>query len=152
VPISVAGVPDQVGDVPVDHEHLVPVQLPPLTLLLGRALDPAEVPLPVVLGDGERGDRLPRGNAGQVALLGFVVAGGEQRVGGQCHGGEEGRAQESGAHLLEHDEELHVGEARTPELLGNGERLQAQLVGHLAPHRRVVPFGGVHEPAHLGLG
>ena len=48
--------------------------------------------------------------------------------------------------------ELHVGEARAAELLGDGQRLQAQLVGHLAPHGGVVPVGRVHQAAHLGLG
>ena len=137
---------------PVDDEHLVAVEDPAVALLRGRALDPAEVPLPVVLGDGEGGDRLARGDAGQVALLGLVVARGEQRVGRQRHGREERRAQQGGAHLLEHDEQLDVGEARAAELLGDGQRLQAELVGHLAPHGGVVALGGVHQAAHLGLG
>ena len=143
---------DEVGHVAVEDEHLVAVEHPAVALLRGLALDAAEVPLAVVLGDGEGGDRLARGDAGQVALLGLVVARRQQRVGGQRDGGEERRAEQRGTHLLEDDEQLHVGEARPPELLGDGQRLQAELVGHLAPHGGVVALGGVHEAADLGLG
>ena len=131
---------------------LWPFEHPAVARLGGGQLDPAEVPLAVVLGDGQGGDGLARGDAGQVALLGLVVARGRAARWRQRHRGEERRAQQRGAHLLEHDDQLDVGEARAAELLGDGERLQAELVGHLAPHGRVVALGGVHEPAHLGLG
>ena len=136
----------------VDHEHLVPVEDEAVATGLGRALNAAEVPLPVVLGDGQGGDGLAGGDAGQVGLLGLVVARGQHGVGGQGDGGEEGGAQQGGPHLFEHHDELDIGEARTTELLGDGQRLQPQLVGHLGPHGGVVALGGVHEPAHLGLG
>ena len=105
---------------------LWPSSTQPSPFCVAAQLDAAEVPLAVVLGDGEGGDRLARGDAREVALLGLVVARGEQRVGGQGHRGEERRAQQRGAHLLEHDHQLDVGEARAAELLGDGQRLQAR--------------------------
>ena len=69
------------------------------------------------------------------------------------HGGAEVRgAQQGPAHLLEHHRELDEREALAAELLRHDHALQAQLVGHLAPHGGVVALVGVHEPAHLGLG
>ena len=61
-------------------------------------------------------------------------------------------AQQRAAHLLEHDGELDEGEALAAELLGDDEALQAQLVGHLAPHGGVVALVGVHQATDLGLG
>ena len=143
---------DQVRHMPVDHEHLVSVEHPAVALLRRRALDATEVPLAVVLGDGQRGDRLTRRQAREHGLLGVVVARGEQRVGGQRDGGEERRAQQCGTHLLEYDRQLDVREAGAPELLGDGQRLESELVGHLAPDGGVVPLGRVHQTPDLGLG
>ena len=136
----------------VDDEHLVAVEHPAVALLGGGELNAREVPLPVVLRDGQRPDRLPRGDAGQVGLLGLVVARREQRVRRQGHRREERGAQQRGAHLLQDHQQLHVREARAAELLGDGQGLQAQLVGHLAPHGGVVAVLGVHQPPYLGLG
>ena len=49
---------------------------------------------------------------------------------------------------------LAAAQARleTREALGHDQALERELLGHLAPHRGVVPFDGRHEPAHLGLG
>ena len=49
----------------------------------------------------------PEAMPGQVLLLGGVVAGVEQRAGGEHGGGEVRGAQQGAAHLLEHDGELH---------------------------------------------
>src|SRR5690606_15370863 len=67
-------------------------------------------------------------------------------------GGEVGGAQESAAHLLENDGELHEAEALAAKLLGDDQALEAELVGHLAPDLLVVALLGVHEAAHFGLG
>ena len=48
----------------------------------------------------------PEAMPGQVLLLGGVVAGVEQGVGGEHDGGEVRGAQQRAAHLLEHDDEL----------------------------------------------
>ena len=56
------------------------------------------------------------------------------------------------AHLLEHHGELHEREALAAVLLGDDQALEAELVGHLAPHGGVVALVGVHEAADLGLG
>ena len=143
---------DQVGDVPVDDEDLVPVEDPAVSARFRPALDAAEVPPAVVLGDGQRPDGLPRRDPGEEVLLGPVVARGQHGVGRQGHGGEERGAQQRRTHLFEDHDQLHIGEARAAELLGDRQRLQAQLVGHLAPHRRVITVGGLHQPPHLGLG
>ena len=143
---------DQVGHVPVEDEHLVPVEDPAIPARLGRQLDPAEVPPSVVLCDGQGPDGLARGQTREEVFLGLVVARRQHRVGGQGDGGEERRAQQRRPHLLEHHDQLHVGEARTTELLGDRQRLEAELVGHLAPHRGVVALGRLHEAPHLGLG
>ncbi len=106
---------------PVQHEHLVAVEDPPIVSRLGRALDAAEIPSSIVLGQSQRADRLTRGDAGKEVLLGVVVARRQHRVGGEHDGGEERSTQEGSAHLLENDDQLDVGEARAAELLGNGE-------------------------------
>ena len=43
-------------------------------------------------------------------------------------------------------------EALAAELLGDDQALEAQLVGHLAPHGGVVALVGVHQATDLGLG
>ena len=68
------------------------------------------------------------------------------------HGAEVRRAQQGPAHLLEHDGELDEGEALAAVLLRDDQALEAELVGHLAPHGGVVALVGVHEAADLGLG
>ena len=110
------------------------------------------VPPPRRLGQRHGGDGGPVGDAGQVLLLGRVVAGDQQQVGGQGHAREVGGAQQGPTHLLEHHDQLHVRVAGAAELLGDGQALQAQLFGHLRPDRRVVALGGLHQPAYLGLG
>ena len=47
--------------------------------------------------------------------------------------------------------QLDEAKAGAAEGLGDDERLEAELVGHLAPDRLVVALGGRHEPSHLGL-
>ena len=61
-----------------------------------------------------------------------------------------GAHEQHAAHLLEHDAELDEREALAAVLLGDVEALEAELVGHLAPHRGVVALGGLHETPHLG--
>ena len=61
------------------------------------------------------------------------------------------RAQQDAAHLLEHDAELDEREALAAVLLGDRERLEAELLAHLLPDRGVVALGGLHQPADLGL-
>ena len=109
------------------------------------------VPLAVRLGEGERGDGLARGDAGEVLGLGGVVAGVQQRVGGEHDGREVRGAQQAAAHLLEHDDELDVAVARAAELLGDDEALQAHLLAHLRPHGGVVAGLGLHQLADGGL-
>ena len=84
--------------------------------------------------------------------LGLLVvgAGVHDGVGREHDGREVGGAQQHAAHLLEHDAELDEGEALPAVLLGDVEALEAELVGHLAPHRGVVALGGLHQPADLG--
>ena len=134
----------------VDDEHLVTVQAVAVSRLGGGEGDALLVPPAVVLGQGQGGDGLAAGYAREVLLLGRVVTRGQDGVGRQSDGGEVGGAQQSPAHLLEDDPELHVGVARPAVLLGDGQALEAQLLGHLAPYGGVVPLGGLHQPAHLG--
>jgi hypothetical protein len=84
--------------------------------------------------------------------LGRVVARVDERVGRQHHRGEVGGAQQRPAHLLEHHDQLDVGEPGTTELLGDDEALQAHLLGHLVPDRVVGALLGGHELAHRSLG
>ena len=123
---------DEVGGVAVEHEHLVAVERVAVTRLLG-VRDAVEVPAAVVLGDGQRGDGLAGGDAREQLLLGGVVAASEEGVGGEGHGREVGGGEQGPAHLLEHDDQLDVGVAGAPVLLGDGEALEAQLLAHLLP-------------------
>ena len=143
---------DQVGRVAVEDEGLVAVERPAVARRGRGQGDAVGVPPTRVLGEGQGGDGLAGGDPGSRYSCCALVAGGEDGVGGQGHGGEERGAEQGGAHLLEHHDELHIGEAGAAELLGDGERLQAQLLGHLGPDRRVVALGGLHQPADLGLG
>ena len=74
----------------------------------------------------------PEAMPGSRYSLAALVARGEQGVGRQGHGREVRGAQQRRAHLLEHHDQLHVGEPRPAELLGDGQALQAELLGHLA--------------------
>jgi glycosyltransferase involved in cell wall biosynthesis len=56
------------------------------------------------------------------------------------------------AHLLEHDAELDVAEARTAVLLGDVETLQAHLLAHLLPDTGVVAVVGLHLLSDRRLG
>ena len=94
----------------------------------------------------------PEAMPGSSSFLAVVVAGVEQGVGGQHHGGEVGGAQQAPAHLLEHHDELDVAVARAAVLLGDDQALEAQLLGHLLPDGRVVALLGLHQPPDLGLG
>ena len=60
---------------------------------LGPGRDHGRVPRRVAFGRGQRGDGPPGGDAGQVPGAGRLVRRGEQRLGGEHHRGEEGRAQ-----------------------------------------------------------
>ena len=68
------------------------------------------------------------------------------------HGGEVRGAQQGAAHLLEHDDLLDVAEALAAVLLGDGEGLEAHLLGHLVPDGVVVALLGVHLLADGGFG
>src|SRR5581483_10454536 len=170
VPMRVAGVPenssfaclrvwsvvasgdeDEIRRVPVEHEHLRAVERVPVTRLRRLDRDAALVPTTALLGERERGDRLARRDPGQQLLLGGVVARVQQRVGGEHDRREVRRGQQGAAHLLEHDGELDVAEALAAELLGDDERLQAELVRHLRPRGGVVALGRLHEAADLRL-
>jgi hypothetical protein len=142
----------QVGHVAVEDEHLRAVDAPPVTVLRGGGLDARFVPLAVRLGERERRNGLARRDPGQVSLLRRLVAGVEQRVGRQHHGGVVGGAQQGPAHLLEDDRQLDVRVPLAAVLLGDGQGLQSQLVRHLRPDCRVVAVRGVHQPPDLGLG
>ena len=149
--VSTCGDQDQVGHVTVEDVALRPIEDPSITALGRRELDGLEVPPARGLGDGQRRDRLTSGDAGEVRCLRLVVATGQQRVGGQRHRREVRRAQQRCAHLLEDHDQLDVGEAGAAELLWDDECLEAKLLGHLRPHRRVVAVLGGHEGPDLGL-
>src|SRR5207248_2384203 len=106
-------------------------------------------PTTVVLGERKRRDRLAARDAGEQLLAGGVVARVEDRVGRQRDRREVRRAQEGAAHLLEDDDELDIGEARAAVLLGDGQALEPELLGHLAPYGRVEALLGLHQPADL---
>ena len=150
--LEAGGHDDEVGGVAVDHEHLGAVERVAVARALGHHLDAVGVPLAVGLGEREGGDGLAAGDAGEQLGLLVVGTGVDDGVGREHDGGEVGRAEQHPTHLLHHDAELHEREALAAELLGDVKALEAELVGHLAPHRGVVALGGLHEPAHLGGG
>jgi NADP-dependent 3-hydroxy acid dehydrogenase YdfG len=89
--------------------------------------DRRRVPGSVVLGEGQRGDGLPRRDTGQQVVPGALVLAGQQRGGGQHRTGQVRPAVQGTAELLQHDGLLGEGETRSPVLLGDGDGLQAQL-------------------------
>ena len=97
---------------PSSTNIFVPLSTQPSPVLRGLHGDAALVPLAGRLGEGERGDRLAGGDAGQEVLLGGVVTAVQQRVGGEHDGREVGGAEQRPAHLLEHDAELDEAVAR----------------------------------------
>ena len=111
-----------------------------------------EIPRARLVVHRQRRDGGAGGDAWQVLGLSGGVAAGHERVRGERDGGEVGRAQKSGSHLFKHDVQLDRSVPLSPELFGDTETLQRQLVGHLLPHRGVVAFGGGHEPANFALG
>ena len=142
---------DQIGDVAVQDVHLRARQGPGVTV--GRSLhgDAGLVPAAALLGEGQRGNGLARGDTGQQGRGGSLVTGVDQRVGGQHDGGEERSAQQGTTHLLEHHDELDVAEALSAVLLGDDEALQAELFGHHRPGLGVVADLGLHELTDGGL-
>jgi hypothetical protein len=136
---------DEVRGVAVEHVDLGAVEISRRRRRTGGGGDAASSQRPLGLGEGEGGDGLARGDAREVLGLGGVVAGVQQRVGGEHDGGEERGAQQGAAHLLEHHDELDVAVARATELLGDDQALQAHLLAHLRPHGGVVAGLGVHE-------
>jgi len=79
------------------------------------------------------------------------VARRDERRAGEDDGGQERARQQCPSHLLEHHGELDRPVAVAAVLGRQGERLQAELLGHLAPHRLVVAPLGLHDAAHLLL-
>ena len=75
----------------------------------------------------------------------------DQRVGREDDGREERCAQETAAHFFENDGEFDIAVAAAAELLGNDQRLEAHLFGHLLPNGFVIARLGFHQPANLGL-
>ena len=136
----------------VEDIHLDPVEPPRTVVRRGHHGDPGLVPAAVLLGEGQRGPGLARGDAPEVGLLGRFIAGVHQRVGGQHGGGEVRRAEQCPTHLLEHDHLLHAGEPLAAVGLGDRQGGEAHLLGHLGPDIGVEAALGVHLVAHRGLG
>ncbi len=128
----------------VQNEHLLAGDGPTVAGLAGGGRDALFVPATVLLGERHRGDGLARGDAGKVGLLGLVVVGVDEGVGGQHHAGEVRRTEEGSTHLLENHDQLDVGVATPTELLGDDQTLQPHLFGHLGPDGVVVALLGVH--------
>ena len=144
---------DQVGDVTVDHEHLLARQRVAVAApLVASIVMPAASHLPDGSVNASVGDRVARRDAGQQRLLLRVGAGREDRVGREHDRREVRRAQQHAAHLLEHDAELDEREALAAVLLGDREALQHELLAHLLPHRGVVALGRLHQTAYFRLG
>ena len=142
---------EEVGEHAVEHVRLRAVERPAVAARAPRdRADALGVPAAAGLGDCERRDRLARRDAREDG--GLLVGGARvhDRTGGQHHAREVGRAQQHATHLLEHDAELDEREALPAVRLGEMEALQAELLGHLLPHRGVVSLVGLHEPADLG--
>ena len=87
-----------------------------------------------------------------MGVLGVFVATVEQRVGGEHTAREVRGAQQRAAHFLKNDDLLDEAEALTTVFLGNGECLEAHLLGHLVPDGLVVALIGLHLFAHIVLG
>ena len=141
--VGAGGDEDQVGGVAVEHEHLRAGERVAVARLRGRrVVMPASSHLPDRLGERQRGDRL---------------------AGRRCPGGSSFLAASSpecssvlaasttvekyGAHSSARPISSSTmpsstkREALAAELLGDGEALQAELLGHLLPHRGVVALG-----------
>jgi len=131
----------------IDHVGLVAVQHPVLAALGGGEADAVEVPTPVVLGDGERADRLTRGMpAGGTSWPTRRPRSARRWPPGHV---EKYGAHNSAAHLLEDHDQLDVVKPRRVLLGRRG--LETSCSAILAPHagrsRRSSP-----SDADLGLG
>ena len=145
---------DQVGGVAVEHERLVAVERPAVARAgVAARVMPVVVPPARVLGEGQGGDGLARRRS-RAAGTSWPSSSPEvsRALAARATVEKYGAHSRARAHLLEHHDQLDVGEAGAAELLGDGQALQAELLGHLGPDRGVVALGGLHQPADLGLG
>ena len=97
----------------------VPVSVQPSPSLVAVASMPVSSHLPFGSVKASVAIVSPEAMPGRQRRLGGVVAGVEERVGGEHDGREVRGAQQGAAHLLEHDAELDEGEALAAELLGD---------------------------------
>jgi hypothetical protein len=134
--------------VAVDDVRLGSGERPAVAVGHRRQVQRLEVPPSTVLGEGERRDPAAVGDAGQELGRGRLVAAVQDRVGAEHRAAEVRRDQQRAAGLLQHDGELDEREAAAAELLRDGEALQAELAGHLLPHRAVVPGRVGHQGPH----
>ena len=143
---------DQVGGGAVEDIALHAVEGPSTVARGGLHRDPTFVPATALLGEGQRGSGFTRRNAGEVGVLGVFITTVEQRVGGEHTAREVRGAQQGAAHFLENDDLLDEAEALAAVFLGDGECLEAHLLGHLVPDGLVVALIGLHLLAHVVLG
>ena len=94
----------------------------------------------------------PLAIAGSRSLLSRVVAECLDQGRGHHARAEERRDGQRATELLEHEAELDEGEAAAPELLGDRQTLQAELVAHAAPQVTVVTGRVLELFAHGRLG
>src|SRR6185312_16342187 len=101
-------------------------------------------------GDGQRGDQLAAGDAGQQLVPRRLVVQVQQRPGGQHGRSQQRRGHQARAQLGQGDRHGGVAGPGAAVLLGDDQAGQAELAGQLLPHAGVVGLTGGDELADRG--
>ena len=143
---------DQVGDMPVDDEHLVAVERPSVTL--GEAArvmaSRSQRPLSSVIASVAMVS--PEAMPGRRSFLADSSPEDNSALAASATVEKYGTHGKRGTHLLEHHDQLDVAEPGAAVLLGDAEGLETELVGHLVPHGPVEALFGLHEPSTSVIG
>lgn len=116
----------------------------------GRARDVVTAPVALGAHPAECRDGRALRDARQQALARLVVAGRQDRLGGEDRGAEHRRRRQRGAEFLEHQVLLDEGRAEPAELLGDRERRDTDLLAQHVPQAAVERLARLERLAQRG--
>ncbi len=129
---------DQIRGRAVDDQRLGAAHPGAFTVGTPRGRCCGAVPVPIRLSVRKGCRLLTTSQLGEDVIQLVPRHGQQEGAGGEADAREERAVVETGAQLLQHHRELDGPIPHTAVLLGDGERGESELLGHLLPDRRVV--------------